>query len=49
MIEIRELVIRANVTQNAVGGGDAAPNVSSEVKNSALEQLMQGMNDKNER
>lgn len=49
MIEIRELVIRTNVTQNSGGGSQAPKSGKAEQDSSALEQLLKGLHDKNER
>ena len=50
MIEIRELVIRTNVTQNSGGGDRQKPKGGGGSQdNAALEELMKGLNNKNER
>ncbi len=49
MIEIRELIIRTNVTQNATSP-DKAPAANDGGKQQvALDELLKGLHDKNER
>lgn len=49
MIEIRELIIRTNVTQNATGASQAPKASGATNDSNALEQLLKGLHEKNER
>jgi hypothetical protein len=49
MIEIRELIIRTNVTKNASGVSQEPSTQGTKKSDSALEELMQGLHAKNER
>lgn len=49
MIEIRELIIRTNVTQSATGAGQAPKSSGATNDSNVLEQLLKGLHEKNDR